>query len=160
MLTREDVLRALDYDAARGKFFWRYTLGRKRQGAEAGFLNQNGYRMIGIYGQKIMAHRLVWLMEHGAMPSSEIDHINRKPDDNRAVNLRLADRYLNMRNRSHNKNNRLSMKGIVKHQGGYRARVYCRGKSIDLGVFSTAKEAAVAHSAAEKVCEIFCQVGI
>ena len=160
MLTREDVLRALSYDATRGKFFWRYTLGRKREGAEAGFLNHNGYRVIGIRGQKIMAHRLVWLMEHGSLPTGELDHINRMPDDNRAENLRLADRYLNMRNRGVQRNNRLGMKGVAEYQGGFRARIRHQGKVIDLGVFPTANEATIAYSAAEKVCEIFCQVGI
>lgn len=160
MLTRDDVLRGLSYDAAQGKFFWRYTYGRKLMGAQAGWVNHNGYRVIGIQGKKIMAHKLVWLMEHGVLPAGEIDHINRMPDDNRATNLREADRHLNMRNRNANKNNPLGMKGVVKHQNGFRARIMHKGVLIDLGVFFSAKEAAIAYSAAEKVCEIFCQVGI
>ena len=160
MLTPNFVLQQLDYDAANGKLFWRYTNGRKVMGAEAGSLNKNGYRVVGIGARKVMAHKLVWLIEHGSLPDSELDHINRVPDDNRISNLRLADRYLNMRNRSHNKNNRLGVKGVAAHQNGYRARIKHRGRLIDLGVFPTAHEAAIAYSAAEKVCEIFCQVGI
>ena len=160
MLTREGVLQALTYDAAQGKFYWRHTLGRKREGMEAGSLNPAGYHIVGICGQKIMAHRLVWLVEHGSFPTGEIDHINRIPNDNRIENLRLANRYLNMRNRGMQRNNRLGLRGVVERPDGYRARIRHHGKSIELGVFSTAKEAAIAYSAAEKVCEIFCQVGI
>ena len=43
-------------------------------------------------------HRLVWKWVHGADPAQQIDHINRRPDDNRPWNLRVADQRENMIN--------------------------------------------------------------
>lgn len=160
MISAEVVLSHLDYDKAKGTFYWRRTCGRKKQGAEAGHINHNGYRVICINNRKIMAHKLVWLVEHGAYPAQELDHINRQRCDNRIENLRRATRELNMRNRGRNKNNAVGMKGVFAHQRGYRARIMHKGRLIDLGVFPSPREAAIAYSAAEKVCEIFCQVGI
>jgi hypothetical protein len=159
VITKDTVLSALDYDANTGKFFWLGGKGRKKKGGEAGFLNPAGYRVIGVCGQKVLAHRLVWLVETGSFPAMELDHINRVRNDNRFVNLRQATREQNMRNRGVCKNNKLSMKGVARHQNKYRARIMHCGQIIDLGTFNTAREAAIAYTAAERVCEVFCQIG-
>lgn len=159
MLTKDSVLKLLDYDAKKGKLFWRVTFGRAKKGLEAGCIRPHGYRIIGVDGHKIMAHRLVWLIEKGCLPTLEIDHINRLTDDNRIENLREVTRQQNVLNRGCSRNNRLSMKGVSKHQDGYRTRITRGGVYLDLGVFNTANEAAAAYSAAEKVYEAFCQSG-
>jgi hypothetical protein len=159
MITREKALELLNYDAEKGKIYWRVTFGRMKKGAEAGCVRPNGYRMVGISGYKIMAHRLIWLLEKGTFPSLEIDHINRQPDDNRIINLREVTRQQNVLNRGCSRNNRLSLKGVHRHQDGYRARIMRGSVTLDLGMFDTAKEAAIAYTTAEKVYETFCQVG-
>ena len=159
MITRDFVLKLMDYDAEKGKLFWRVTFGRAKKGSEVGCVRTHGYRVVGIAGHKVMAHRLIWLIEKGRFPTLEIDHINRCTDDNRIENLREVTRQQNILNRGCNRNNKLSMKGVHKHQDGYRSRLMRGSIKIDLGTFDTAKEAAIAYGAAEKVYEAFCQVG-
>jgi hypothetical protein len=52
-----------------------------------------GYVVISTLGGAWRAHRLAWLIVHGVDPEeNEIDHINRKRDDNRIINLRILSR--------------------------------------------------------------------
>ena len=159
MITKDQILNIVDYDRQAGKLFWRETKGRMKKGKEAGNVTNMGYRIVGINGKKLLTHRLIWLIETGCFPALEIDHINRNRLDNRIVNLREANRELNMRNRSCSKNNKLSTKGVVAHESKFRARIMHLGVLVDLGVFDTMEKAAIAYTAAEKVCEAFYQVG-
>ena len=54
--------------------------------------NMNGYQLCSIQKKVQRVHRLVALAFLGSPPSAKhsVDHINRKKDDNRAVNLRWA----------------------------------------------------------------------
>lgn len=66
----------------------------------AGLLENNGYIRIRINSVKWLAHRIVWTMFNGEIPSGmEIDHINGVRHDNRIENLRLVEKSANQRNR-------------------------------------------------------------
>jgi hypothetical protein len=48
----------------------------------------------------VMAHRVVYITRYGEIPDGYvIDHINRKRDDNRIVNLRAVPVIINLKNR-------------------------------------------------------------
>jgi len=64
-----------------------------------GFVDSRGYLTISHNGVPVKVHRLVYALYYGEWPVDELDHINRNPLDNRIVNLRLADRYINNQNR-------------------------------------------------------------
>lgn len=69
------------------------------KGAMAGCdKSEDGYRIITINQVNYLAHRLAWLYVHGEWPKYEIDHINRKPSDNRISNLRDVPHHVNMKN--------------------------------------------------------------
>jgi hypothetical protein len=96
----------------------------------------------------IMMHRVILLTPKGM----DTDHISGDGLDNRRANLRVATRTQNNINRAASKNNKLNTKGVILHQGKYRAEIRFNGKNQYLGSFLTIAEAAAAYqSAAEKL---------
>ena len=142
-LTAERLRQLLDYSPETGLFYWRVKRGSVAAGTEAGTWHGNGYRKIHIDGVPHLAHRLAWLYVHGEHPTGEIDHRNRNPADNRISKLRQASRAQNVRNTSR-RNRRSGFKCVVRHGGKWRARIAVDRRRIELGIFSTAEEAAAA----------------
>jgi hypothetical protein len=156
-LTAATLRELVDYDPATGIFVWRATRSRAKVGSVAGSFNY-GYRRIGINGQFYFAHRLAWLHVYGEWPSGELDHINLDKADNRLVNLRLANRSLNMANSPKSSRNTSGFKGVrrCKDCDRYAAEVRVHGRTIHLGLFRTAEEAHAAYVAgARKVFDDF-----
>jgi len=107
---------------------------------------QNGYRAITLTNpngiKTFLIHRLVgvaFIDNPGNLP--EIDHINRKPDDNCVQNLRWADDFIQTENRGDFKNNTSGYKNIHLEDKYFRVvivknkRMECRKR------FSTLEEA-------------------
>lgn len=116
--------RLLRYEKESGRLFWKDNRQSRFVGREAGFVNHHGYRRIHIFGTRIDAHRIVWLMHMGCLPNCEIDHINGNKLDNRLENLRLADQQRNQQNVGVRKDNSLGVKGVrLRPSGHYQARV-------------------------------------
>lgn len=93
-------------------------------------------------------------MSVGAWPAEQIDHINRRPDDNRLVNLREASRAENMWNSSLSCRNTSGFKGVTffRRAGKWMARIKFNGQSHFLGLFTTAEEAHAAYCKAAEKC--------
>jgi hypothetical protein len=95
-----DLRERFTYNPESGVISYRYACGRKAAGAEAGTIKSRRYRYISYNGESYTAQRIAYALHHGTDPNPyEIDHINRVKDDNRAENLRLADRQLQNDNR-------------------------------------------------------------
>lgn len=77
------------------------------------------------------------------------DHINKNKLDNRSVNLRVATKAENLRNRGIQRNSTTGLTGayLDKRWNRYTARIKFNRKYIHLGCFATAQEA---H---ERYCE-------
>lgn len=146
-LTHDQLAELLAYEEATGDFYWKVSRGRVQQGRKAGSIGTNGYRNIKLLGQDYRAHRLAWFFVHGVWPSKEIDHINRKKDDNRIANLREATRQQNSFNRSHNSNNTSGLRGVSWNTGSRKwlAQIRYGGISHHLGVFDSKEEAHMAY---------------
>ena len=68
-------------------------------GQPKGWVCENGYMYVNTkFGNKVLAHRLAWLLHHGEWPKGDIDHINRNRSDNRIENLRDVSRSANLLN--------------------------------------------------------------
>ena len=91
-LTAQRLRELLSYDPETGQFTRLVSVSHGKRGSIAGGVKETGYVAIRIDGIKYRAHRLAWLYMTGAWPAEEIDHINRRRNDNRWVNLRPATR--------------------------------------------------------------------
>lgn len=150
-LTQIRVKELLRYDPETGHFRWRKpTTNRVKVGSLAGHPDhQHGYRLIGVDGRVYHASRLAFLYMVGHLPDY-IDHKNRDRGDDRWENLREATRSQNQMNRGVQSNSSSGLKGAHWHgqSGKWYARITVRGKTHNLGLHHTAKQAHTAYCAA------------
>lgn len=141
-LTHARLIEALDYEPGTGLFRHRETKTCVVAGQIAGS-TAVGYVRIYIDGKPYKAHRLAWLYIHGQWPGKFIDHINGDKSDNRASNLREADRAQNGANIALKSHNTSGLKGVSWYapNGKWKAQIQVRGQKIFLGYHET-KEAA------------------
>lgn len=125
-----------------------YTARNEQSGCLewTGTVLENGYG----YMSKTLSgthapHRHAWAVANGPIPRGAwIDHIchNRRCVEPR--HLRLANVVQNGTNRAGaNRNSTTGVRGVHRHQGGFRVRMQFKGKHHDGGVFSTLAEAEV-----------------
>ena len=141
------------YNAEDGRLYVKTRYHSSVQiGNEAGGENAEGYRIISINRKLYKAHRLIWLMTHGSMPSGQIDHKNGCKADNRIENLRLVTPSENKRNSGAYANNSSGYKGVSWHKSGrkWQAKIRTNGKQKYLGLYATAEDAAAAYAKASK----------
>ena len=118
----------LIYERWNGDLYWKYNqfnrpeINTKYAGKQAGFIRQDGYRLVSINGKSEYAHRIIYLMMTGKYPDGEIDHYNRNRSDNRWSNLKDVPRKINTRNRSMSSNNTSGYANIssIKRKGEHR----------------------------------------
>lgn len=152
ILTQERLQDLLIYDEATGVFTNRVTRNpRAKIGEPAGFVNQDGYIIIGVDKKKLYAHRVVWLYVFGRGPEEEIDHINRDRKDNRLVNLREATRLVNAQNTGKHAKNTSGHKGVTFHAKLKKWQVQMRAnnKTFYVGQYELLCDAVRARSIAE-----------
>lgn len=113
-ITQRDVRKLLYYDPQTGNLYWKIsqTFGKRKEGDLAGRVLHHGYLAITINSKVYTAHRIIWLYVYGYFPEHQIDHINRKRDDNRLCNLREVTARCNIRNSSLSSLNKTGVKGI------------------------------------------------
>ena len=155
--TREEIERLFSYDPETGVFTWKVNTGVKKMvGKQAGLIipgYHGGYRRLRINGKTYSAARVAWFLLRGRWPPENIDHINGDRGDNRIANLREATQAQNCLNRLGSSEN--GYKGVspeVKNGKvyGYRARIAIKGKTVRLGIYRSAVEAAWHYDQAAK----------
>lgn len=162
-LTFERAHELLRLDASTGGLFWKALPGRRKPPRErAGSPTKNGYVQIKIDQKFHLAHRVVWLMVHGALPEEDVDHINGRRSDNRPENLRLVDNSGNQQNlrsaRSSNRSSRLLGVSWHKHNLKWEARIKLHGKSRFLGLFDDPETAHQAYLQAKRQIHPACTI--
>lgn len=145
-ITAKELRGLFDYDQDTGDF------RRRSSGRLAGSTRPDGYRLISVKRRLYYAHRLAWLYVYGEWPSSTLDHRNGDNGDNRIANLRLATYSQNNANRRRHRDGTSGMKGVTfrPKRGKWVAQMGVGGKSVYIGIYSTAEEARAAYVAASK----------
>lgn len=123
----------LSYDPKTGNFWWTVPKQGRQMMKPAGSINSEGYRCIMYQGKKVQAGRLAWKLMTGEWPKGEIDHWNRKRDDDRWENLRDVPRKVNAWNTAAHKDKSTDLpRGIELRPDGYRVRMQVAGKRKEL----------------------------
>ncbi len=156
---KERLKAALEYDRRTGVFRWRTsTSSRARVGDLAGYCDpRTGYLYITLERNRMLAHRIAWMFEHGSWPAVEIDHRDGDGSNNRISNLREATKAENQQNVGLRKDNSTGCTGVsvCSSTGKFKARIVCKGREYALGRFVTAEQAADAYRAAKRKIHIF-----
>ena len=157
----EQILRA-DFEA--GELFWlqrdrsfftndlsHRTWNIRFAGKRADKISLSGYMKIKIFGKSMFAHRVLWLLSHGAWPEKQIDHINGVRSDNRSTNIRAATNRENSRNRSLRTDNSSGLSGVRIHKRlrKWEADISIGGRQEILGYFEDLFSAVCARKSAE-----------
>lgn len=137
------IFERLKYTPEDGKVWWvNHPRWSSYAGREAGNVNQGGYRKIKFCGKQYLTHRVAWLLQYGAWPVGDIDHIDGDPSNNKLKNLRDVSHRVNLQNRkSATAKNKTGFLGVVKRRNKYAAHIHKNGKQIYLGLFETAEQA-------------------
>ena len=134
-LTKEEIQELFIYkDGALLNKVFRNS--RAPKGAEAGSLDQ-GYVIIRVRGKDYRRSYLVWVLHKGQIEEDlQIDHMNRKRNDDRIENLRVVTHLENQ----HNKHMK---KGYTYYPktGKYKVRIGINNKEKYLGYYDTKEEA-------------------
>ncbi len=150
-LTQARLKELLHYNPETGLFTWLARGGsRRRAGDVAGSVKKDGYRYIGLCGERFLAHRLAWFYQHGEWPTDEVDHKNRARDDNRISNIRAATRAQNAINLGPRRNSTADSAGAYYRPklGKWVSQISDRGKTRYLGLFTTEASAKAAYALA------------
>jgi len=101
-LTPERARALLSYDPETGIVRRRpETVARGKKAApEVSTVNKDGYLCVKIDGTVYLLHRVIFLIMEPRWAEPTVDHENRKPLDNRWLNLREASHKLQTENRS------------------------------------------------------------
>ncbi len=139
MITQKRVKEVFYY--LEGNLYWRSNLGtRAKAGTIAGNKNAGGYYNVQVDKKQYYIHRLIYLYFYGYMPEF-IDHKHGSSVGNYLWNLRSCTRSQNMANKGMNKNNTSGFRGVFKKSSKWIARITVKGKSIQIGVYFSAKDA-------------------
>lgn len=151
MLSFQRANELLLYNPETGDMFWKENRNSQvRKGMKAGSLSKDGYLVVGIDKKVYQLHRVAWLLKTGKWPEGQIDHINHIRIDNRFKNYREVPQEENQKNKSKFKNNTSGHTGIYKNRKGrWIARIYSKGKHINLGTFDSIEEAKAAREYAQ-----------
>lgn len=155
---------AVEYDCVTGEFRWRNrpqshfrnarghaVANTQFAGRVAGCEREDGYRMIGIGGVSVYAHRAAFALHYGRWPSEEVDHIDRDPRNNAIANLREVTHATNMRNQRKKRHNTSGVTGVRRspRSGKWLAHISDSGKPRHLGTFICLAHAILARREAE-----------
>jgi len=140
----DEILKYFSYCEQSGKIFWKLRpVTCVRIGDEAGFVEPQGYRVIGFKYKYRKAHRIAWAIHYGAWPDGEIDHIDGDRANNRIENLRCVQRSENMKNKKRRSDNPSGHTGVSWHSGSkkWRVRIASKNGKRHVGLFNSKSEA-------------------
>jgi hypothetical protein len=145
MYSKEYLNAHFAYFPANGLLFRKDKTGKVSL-KPVGSPTDKGHLVVRFKSKTAYVHRIVWAM-HYEWPTDGmmIDHIDRDPGNNRIENLRLATGSQNRANSGLQRNSTSGYVGVSAFRNRFMSRVHKEGKSLFLGCFDTALEAALAY---------------
>jgi hypothetical protein len=147
--TDDDIKQYFSYQQSTGQIVWkdRPHGAHITIGAVAGWLDKNGYHVIGIHNTRIFAHRVAWFLHYGEWPYGQVDHINGIPNDNHIENLRIVTCRQNQQNQKKHRSGRLVGAYFDKRAftNPWKSKIIINGKQHHIGSFATELEAHTAY---------------
>lgn len=149
----EEIRRRMRYCQKTGRIVW-VTLNKHHPdllNSEAGHIRKCGRCYIHIFGRGFARSRLAFFLMMDWWPEA-VDHINRKPWDDRWINLRAATHQQNVWNVSLRRRNKSGLPMGVRNtaNGKYQARIASHRKTHALGTFNSISAAKKAYIAAKR----------
>jgi hypothetical protein len=151
-ITQERLKELVHYEPETGIFTWLRKYARViRVGKQIGGLTDRGYIRMRVCGRYYFAQQLAWFYMTGTWAVEtglQLDHINRRPADNRWMNLRLITHIQNQKNR----HLPIGISGVrgVRSAGDSRWRAM-----IHLGTFDSKQKAQAAYENAKNRLHLF-----
>lgn len=156
-MIKEEILRSYKYDCSTGGFLWSSTKMHIKR--TPGHFASNGYLRLRFRDRYFPAHHLVWAIETGSLPSSQIDHIDGDRLNNRFSNLREVSPIENSQNQRYaHKTSKSGLLGASPSGKAWRAQIKVNKKSIHLGSFNTPDEAHSAYINAKRMLHKGCTI--
>ena len=116
----------LSYNEKTGALTWAAPRRKCAVGARVGWMLKDGRRRLRIDGRDYSSARIIWYLKTGEwLP--EVDHKDCDPSRDQWSNLRKCTKQQNLLNRRTPKHNKLGVKGVQRHQNGYRVRICLNG---------------------------------
>ena len=132
----EDCITYLYYDqSSPSGLRWKVARSnRVKKDSIAGSKDKDGYYQVKVCGKVYKAHRVVWFLHHGAIPDGlEIDHKDRKRDNNKIDNLQVKSHRGNCLNTSRSN----KYPGVQPSGQRFKQEIRIEGKLTYLGSFDT-----------------------
>lgn len=140
-ITAEELRELFHYDEHTGIVTRKKPVNRMRKGDLVGTDNGRGYLVVSVRNRLYYLHRIIWVIMTGEWPTKDVDHRNRRKNDNRWCNLRDVSRSVNLHNSKLRTTNKTGQAGIQKRGNRYRVQTSVEGLHISLGSFSSMEEA-------------------
>lgn len=162
-LTADRARELLNYAPDTGAFTWRVARPNVAKPGQPAGSRRHDYMILRLDGVNYMAHRVAWLIVHGAWPADEIDHVNGEKFDNRLANLRVVDRSGNKENmRAARADNKSGFLGVhIKPANTRRpfvASIRVDGALKHIGAFSTPEAAHRAYVERKRQVHAACTI--
>jgi hypothetical protein len=153
---RRLLVTEMRYDPDTGDLWWIKSGPRRKLDKPVGTMHSSGYLIFstGVGGKiySLRAHRVAWLLYYGSWPEGFLDHINKKPSDNRVINLRSASYPENNRNKSMSSTNKSGYRGVSwsSYHNKWVARIGTGERHKFIGCFNCPTVAALAYDKASR----------
>jgi len=147
MQTEHEIIKnCIDYNPDTGVFVWKISCSaRSFKGQRIGWRTKAGYLRVQLNHHRYLLHRLAWFFVYGEFPTGELDHINGITDDNRIINLRLANRSQQCSNQKKSVVNTTGFKGVSRRRGRFLAQIQYEKQHYYIGDYDTPEEAHAAY---------------
>lgn len=138
MLTQAKLRQVLHYEPQTGVFTW--TKGLKKGSVAGTVHDERGFLKVSIASKRYLLHRLAFLWMTGAMPRSNVEHIDGNHQNNSWQNLREGERS---QKRAYRPTYRepTAIQGVYQIGDRFEAMIPVQGIVLNVGAFPTAQAA-------------------